>query len=174
MVRPPGVLPLPFLVPVHRRVSQLLAVAALLAGLAFVAALLIVYWDRGRSPVSEETAVVIGWGLTAVAVAGAAWLVFVLTRRWAFDAHLDGLDEDGARWRRRRHTGYEKFADLADAGLVASLGRNMLVLTRRDGTRLRLRLGPGDGGALGRILLRLRPGSLPLPSRPPRDPLSMP
>jgi hypothetical protein len=157
---------------VHRRVSQLLAVAALLAGLAFVAALLIVYWDRGRSPVSEETAVAIGWGLTALAAAGAAWLAFVLIRRWAFDAHLAGLDDDGARWQRRRHTGYEKFDDLTDAGLVASLGRNMLVLTRRDGTRLRLRLGPADGAALGRILARLRP--LPRQSRPPRDLSSMP
>jgi hypothetical protein len=149
-------------------------VAALLAGLAFVAALLIVYWDKGRSPVSEETAVVIGWGLTALAAAGAAWLVFVLTRRWAFDTHLEGLDDEGARWRRRRRTGLEKFDDLADVGLVASLGRNMLVLTRRDGTRLRLRLGPADGAVLGRILARLRPDALPRPSRPPRNPYYMP
>jgi hypothetical protein len=64
------------------RVSQLLSVAALLASLAFVALLLVVYSIDGRRPVPEETAVAIGWILFAVAAAFAVFLVALLAKRW--------------------------------------------------------------------------------------------
>jgi quinol-cytochrome oxidoreductase complex cytochrome b subunit len=67
---------------VSPRVSQLLSVAALLAGLAFVASLLVLYWANGRRPIPEETAVAIGWVLFLLAAAFAVFLVVLLVRKW--------------------------------------------------------------------------------------------
>jgi hypothetical protein len=136
-----------------RRLSVLVSVGVMLAGLAFVTALLVVYWDRGKRPVPETTAVAIGWSLLIAAGVFAAFLAAMLAKRWAFDAHLEGLDEGGIRWRRRGRAGYEPFPQLADVRLDAALGGAILVLTRQDGARLDLRTQ--DVAVLGRILPRL-------------------